>query len=97
MANTKAGRGAGNGEAEQEDMDGLTPTQRAIWTALADGNRHARGELLAMLNDDATGVKRLDVHMTYLRHKVRPRGFDIMTMRAFGETCYQLARRVRSK
>lgn len=58
--------------------NGFTPTEQRIIAVLADGQPHARKELMGCLDDELAEKTALKRHLTRLRKKLRPQGRDIM-------------------
>lgn len=58
--------------------NGYTPTQSRLLAVLADGLPHSRDELYGCLNDEQALPNTLNVHLTYLRAKLRQHGEDVM-------------------
>jgi len=56
----------------------LTPTERVLFEALADGEAHSPYDLLKLLDDELADKRTLHVHVHNLRRKVRAIGEDIM-------------------
>jgi len=59
---------------------------------LKDGLPHDRGELHACLGDELAPFSAVRVHITYLRHKLRPKGQDIICESVNQRFTYRWAR-----
>jgi DNA-binding response OmpR family regulator len=60
--------------------NGFTPTERAILKVLEDGKPHPRDELRACLPDKLGNFQNVNVHVTNLRRKLRPRGHNVVCL-----------------
>ena len=67
----------------------LTPTEQRIWDLLSDGYSHRREELIGCLYDEKNGKANLSCHITNLRGKVRPEGWDITCESRMDSTWYR--------
>ena len=56
----------------------FTPTQQRLLKLLSDGMPHTRKELVKCLDDELTSLDTVNVHISYLRRKLRPIGQDII-------------------
>lgn len=56
----------------------MTPTEQRMWDLLADDLPHGLEELYALLDDDLASLSAIQWHVSNLRAKVRPQGFDIV-------------------
>lgn len=75
--------------------DWLTPTEQAILNVLADGGEHTPDEIYQCCPGNGFGPSMhntINVHLTMLRHYLRPRGQDIASILMGGRTTYQLRR-----
>lgn len=64
----------------------FTPTQQRMLDVLKDGKGHTLAELQACLDDELTEKKAVNVHLTYLRKKLRGLGRDVVAQLSFDET-----------
>lgn len=55
-----------------------TATERRILRVLADGLRHSKSELMAVLNDDMAGPHVVNTHICRMRKKLQVIGQDIV-------------------
>ena len=78
----------GNGKTEK---DFFTPTQRRIVDLLKDGQPHRRDDVRRCV-DDLASFDTLQVHLTHLREKVRPHGYDIICQVLNRQFQYRLIR-----
>ena len=60
------------------DQPHYTKTQRLMLNVLADGQRHTREELHACLEDDLAQMGTVNVHLVFLRKKLRDIGENII-------------------
>lgn len=60
------------------NLNGFTPTQRAILQVLSDGLPHRREELHACLPDELGPQRNIRAHITAIRKILRPRGEDVV-------------------
>lgn len=67
----------------------FTATEQRIMDLLADGKRHTRDELFSCLEDEMQKKDNVNVHLTYIRRKIRPVGHDIISISQQGTTYYQ--------
>lgn len=56
----------------------LTPTQQRFLDVLGDGLPHSRDQLRNCLPDPLGDYSNVQLHISYLRKKLRPRGQDIL-------------------
>ncbi len=70
----------------------LSPTQERIMKVLGDELPHGWRELHACLNDELCEQPALYAHLSYMRRKLRPAGYDILSERRLPETVYRLVR-----
>lgn len=57
--------------------DKFTPTERRILDLLADGQLHNRKEVHACLDDDLANPTAIKFHISNMRKKLNPSGYDI--------------------
>jgi hypothetical protein len=69
-----------------------TPTQRRMLRLLQDGLPHARAELKACLVDDLGNWNNVQVHISRLRKRLRPKGQDILCVVANQKISYRQVR-----
>lgn len=62
------------------DLSVLTPTQRRIVEVLLDGEGHTRRDLEKCIDDELAGPGNLKVHLSRIRKKLRPQGYDVVPM-----------------
>ena len=74
------------------DSGGLevTPTQRRMLDLLADGEAHPLRDLHACLSDTLGARTNLGAHVTALRKKLWPLGWDLISERHLCGTYYRL-------
>lgn len=60
-----------------ELVDKLTPTEKRIMEALADGYPHRRRDLLPLIDEMAV-PQNLKDHLSNIRKKLRPMGEDVI-------------------
>jgi DNA-binding CsgD family transcriptional regulator len=58
-------------------MSTFTPTERRIMEILIDGSDHHKEELAKCMEHD-TELRTLAQHISNMRKKLRPKGFDIL-------------------
>lgn len=68
---------------QQIDLPGLedvqfTATQFRIMSLLLDGEPKHKRDVLACLPDDMGEMSTIRVHLTYIRRKIRPKGYTIL-------------------
>lgn len=69
----------------------LTPTEARMFKLLEAGRLRTREELFACLVDDMGDVKNIKVHLSSLRRKLQPHGYDVLCNRN-GVISYRLVR-----
>lgn len=76
--------------------NGYTPIERKLLDMLSDGRPHHRAELHALAWDRQDRLQNMQIHISNLRKKLRPKGRDIVCeVRKAGlplGTSYQLVR-----
>jgi hypothetical protein len=68
----------------------LRPTEKRLYDVLSDGEPHLVAELQKCLNDDMASLATLEVHISYLRTKVKPYGLGILRTRIRRGAHYQM-------
>lgn len=58
--------------------NGYTPTQLKMLVILADGRPHTREELHACLHDELGPLSNIQMHVSNIRRKLQPLGYDIV-------------------
>lgn len=76
--------------------NGFTPTEERIFDLLSDGHPHSRDELFKCLTDDLADTSAIRPHLTRLRGKINPKGFDILYVPRHHKTFWQLVHLVYS-
>ncbi len=90
--------GVNNGTSATNNYGGthFTPVQQRMLDLLQDGNKHTKEELRKCLEDPESEVHNINMHLTYLRKKLRPKGYDLACETISRETRYRLVRLVSS-
>lgn len=70
----------------------LTPTERKILDALADGQKHPKADLHACLHDELCGDNAVSVQLASIRKKLRPLGQDVLCERIANVVTYRHVR-----
>lgn len=78
--------------AEGLRSNGYTPTQRKMLAVLSDGLPHSKAELHSCLHDDLGAVENIQIHLTNIRKRIRPKGEDILTQFIDRRLHYRLVR-----
>ena len=55
----------------------FTPTEQRILDLLADGGMHTREEMYSCLDDDLASPTAIRFHLSNMRKKLNPSGYDI--------------------
>lgn len=61
----------------------FTKTEQRIIAILADGEPHARKELIVCLNDELASFGALKVHLSNIRKKLKTQGEDIVFVASY--------------
>lgn len=69
----------------------FTPTETRILDVLADGGLHTFKELFACLDDELSQRGTVAFHLSRMRKKLNPLGYDIVSMQRVG-AYYRLVR-----
>lgn len=77
-------------------MNGYTPTESRILELLSDGLPHKRCEVHKCLEDDLAQIEAIYPHVSRLRHKLQPKGQDILAVTTGRITYYQQIRLLNS-
>jgi hypothetical protein len=72
-------------------IDELPPIQAAMLHILLDGGLHTQRELHRCLSDTLSPLSNVACHLTRMRKKLRPMGYDIVCRTVEGTTYYQYA------
>jgi hypothetical protein len=76
--------------------NGFTPTEARIFEILSDGLPHRREDLHKCLPDELSALSALRPHLTRMRDKLQPKGFDILCVLLHKQIHYQLVHTVYS-
>lgn len=75
------------------DVNGFTPTEAKMLRLLGDGHPHRVAELKTCLKDEEPAGNSVQVHIHYLRKKLRVKGEDVIeTVNDGSLTMYRLVR-----
>lgn len=72
----------------------LTNTQQKFFDLMADGQRHSLDEFVALLNDELSGPKCVQVHMVRLRKAIADTIEDVVCERIYRRTTYRRVRKL---